>query len=209
MMVEEERKDGMEEEDQDHPVCSLEPQDRFLTACTTGDGWQVAECLASPSLLVNSPGVDSLTGLMLAARGGHTDLVIQLMERDDCDINICDKVYLSSQLTITSHLSCQDGDTALSHACCCGHQDIVTALLCSPLLNINTTDTDRVTPLHKAIANNHVDIVSLLLQQPLLEVWWCRVVVMADQSRPHILLLSDQCTEQIRLHGADTGGRDG
>ena len=76
----------------EHPVCSLEPQERFLTACTTGDGWQMTECLASLSLEVNRPGVDSLTGLMLAARGGHTDLVIKLLEREDCDINICDKV---------------------------------------------------------------------------------------------------------------------
>ena len=92
----------------DHPVCSLEPHDRFLTACTIGDDWQMRECLASPSLEVNSPGVDSLTGLMLAARGGHTDLVITLMEREDCDINICDKVYQQSSIiiiTITSNLS--------------------------------------------------------------------------------------------------------
>ena len=77
----------------EHPVCSLEPQARFLTACTTGDDWQMMECLASPSLEVNSPGEDSLTGLMLAARGGHTALVSKLLEREDCDINICDKVY--------------------------------------------------------------------------------------------------------------------
>ena len=44
------------------------------------------------------------------------------------------------------------------------------ALLSCPLININTTDTDLVTPFHKAIANNHVDIVRLLLKQPLLEV---------------------------------------
>ena len=76
----------------EHPVSCLEPQARFLTACTTGDDWQMRECLACPSLEVNSPGVDSLTGLMLAARGGHTALVSQLLEREDCDINICDKV---------------------------------------------------------------------------------------------------------------------
>ena len=79
----------------EHPVCCLEPQARFLTACTTGDDWQMRECLASPSLQVNRPGVDSLTGLMLAARGGHTALVSQLLEREDCDINICDKVVSS------------------------------------------------------------------------------------------------------------------
>ena len=86
-------------------------------------------------------------------------------------------VIIISNSSRDQPLSCQDGDTALSHACCCGHQDIVTALLCSPLLNINTTDTDRVTPLHKAIANNHVDIVVLLLKQPLLEV------ILSDPSR--------------------------
>ena len=110
--------------------------------------------------------------------------------------------------TNTSHLlHCQDGDTALSHACCCGHQDIVTALLSSPLININTTDTDLVTPFHKAIANNHVDIVSVLLRQPLLEVsvGW----ILLARSEPHLPLLSDQCSEQIRFHRADTGGRDG
>ena len=192
----------------EHPVCLLEPHDRFLTACTTGDDWQMTECLASLSLEVNSPGVDSLTGLMLAARGGHTDLVIKLLEREDCDINICDKVGRRINIINTSHLlHCQDGDTALSHACCCGHQDIVTALLSSPLVNINTTDTDLVTPLHKAIANNHVEIVKVLLNQPVLEVsvGW----LLLTRPEPHLPLLSGQCTEQIRVHSADTGGRDG
>ena len=159
--------------DSEHPVSCLEPQARFLTACTTGDDWQMVECLASPRLEVNRPGLDSLTGLMLAARAGHTALVSKLLERDDCDINICDKVrHRYINFINPSHLlsSFQDGDTALSHACCCGHQDIVTALLSSPLVNINTTDTDLVTPFHKAIANNHVDIVRLLLKQPQLEV---------------------------------------
>ena len=94
-------------------------------------------------------------------------------------------------MTITFH--CQDGDTAFSHACCCGHLDIVTALLSSPSLIINTTDTDLVTPFHKAIANNHVDIVSLLLKQPLLEVSACWLLL--NRPEPHVLLLLDQCAE--------------
>ena len=58
------------------------------------------------------------------------------------------------------------GDTPLSHACCCGHYDVVKVLLSVPGLDINTSDMDLVSPLHKAIANNHLDVVELLLKQP-------------------------------------------
>ena len=79
---------------------------------------------------------------------------MRLLARRDCDLNVRDK----------------DGDTALSHACCAGHSDVVTVLLSSPLANVNTSDTDLVTPLHKAIANNHIEIVRILLKEPQLEV---------------------------------------
>ena len=64
----------------------------------------------------------------------------------------------------------RDGDTPLSHACCCGHYAVVKALLSVPDIDINTSDMDQVSPLHKAIANNHFDVVELLLKQPDIKV---------------------------------------
>ena len=70
-------------EESDHPVLLLGPQVRFLTACSTGDCSQLAESLACHTLEVNTPGQDGLTGLMLAARGGHTEVVVRLLARRD------------------------------------------------------------------------------------------------------------------------------
>ena len=67
-----------------------------------------------------------------------------------------------SQLSTNSEIS--------SHASCCGHYAAVKALLSVPDLDINTSDLDMVSPLHKAIANNHLDVVELLLKQPSIKV---------------------------------------
>ena len=137
-----------------HPVLDLELVDRFLTSCRNGDTCHVTECLASVRV---SPHVSS--GLVEAARAGHTEVVEMLVVREDCDVNTRDR----------------DGDTPLSHACCCGHYAVVKVLLSVPDLDINTSDMDQVSPLHKAIANNHFDVVELLLKQPDIKVMSLRL----------------------------------
>ena len=136
-------------DDDHHPVLDLELEDRFLTSCRNGDTCHVTECLASARV---SPHVSS--GLVEAARAGHAEVVEMLLVREDCDVNTQDR----------------DGDTPLSHACCCGHYAVVKTLLSVPDLDINTSDMDLVSPLHKAIANNHLDVVELLLKQPGIKV---------------------------------------
>ena len=127
-----------------HPVLDIDVVDRFLTSCTNGDTWHVAECLASPRVK------DHINlGMMEAARHGHIPVLDMLLARDDCDSNTRDK----------------DGDTALSHCCASGQLAVAERLLAHPDVNINTCDIDQVTPLHKAIANHHLDIVKLLLEK--------------------------------------------
>ena len=132
-----------------HPVFDIELEDRYLTSCRNGDKWHVEECLAT-SRVKNCLS----QGLVEAARAGHSEVVEMLVARDDCDINFTDT----------------DGDTALSHSCCCGHYQVVKILMNSPKLNINLSDGDGVSALHKAIANNHVDIVRILLKRITLQV---------------------------------------
>ena len=141
--------DSSEEGDSHHPVQDIDVVDRFLTSCTNGDTWHVAECLASPRVK------DHINpGLMEAARHGHLPVVDMLLAREDCDTNYRDK----------------DGDTALSHCCASGQLSVATRLLSQSGININTCDIDQVTPLHKAIANHHLDIVRLLVSMDSLEM---------------------------------------
>ena len=148
----EEEEDLVPEYDDDlhhHPVFDIDLEDRYLTSCRNGDTWHVEECLATSRV----KSCLSL-GLVEAARAGHVEVVEMLVSRDDCDVNFTDN----------------DGDTALSHSCCCGHYQVVKILFNCPKLNINISDGDGVSALHKAIANNHVDIVKLLLNRITLQV---------------------------------------
>ena len=94
--------------------------------------------------------VDEEGVVILAAEGGHLEVVEMLLERvQGADVNVSTK---------------SDGRTALYQACQNGHGEVVRLLLALSEINVNQADTDEGrTPLFKACSNGHTHVVKLLL----------------------------------------------
>ena len=87
-----------------------------------------------------------VTALMLAAYGGHTETVTELLAAPGLDVN----------------KATGGGPTALTAAAVGGHTETVTALLAAPGLDVNAAARDGSTALAFAEGQGHVACASLL-----------------------------------------------
>ena len=95
---------------------------------------------------VNQRDVYGSTGLMLAARNGHEDVVELLLQQPGLDVNLADE---------------ENHQTAPHGACQEAHAGIVRRLLAHPTLTChNAVDRFGRTPLMYAVQWNNVECVS-------------------------------------------------
>ena len=92
--------------------------------------------------------------LALAAHGGHTELVRQL---------------LAAPGVAADHTDSTD-NTALIYACDNGHRAVVELLLAEPSTDCNRVGDHGYTPLICAAADGYTDVVEILLRHPGLQV---------------------------------------
>jgi ankyrin repeat protein len=120
------------------------------------------------------------TLLILAAKGGHLEVVRLLLQLDDVNINVEDWVkqtalsyatkghYIDVVRLLLSRpgLNVNAGEqTALSYAAEHGYVDVFRLLLERIDINVNTTDRRNATALSLAVERGHTEIVRLLLQR--------------------------------------------
>ncbi|PWW79970.1 ankyrin [Tuber magnatum] len=115
--------------------------------------------LGSTEVDVNARDMWDRTPLWLAAWKGYTDVVTILLYREDIEVN-------SEQ----TNKDCNQHETPLAIACCCGHVSVVQKLLTDSRVNVNTRNTKGLTPVHSSVKQHFSEIRRLLLAHPSIDV---------------------------------------
>ncbi|XP_067661560.1 ankyrin repeat domain-containing protein 50-like [Haliotis asinina] len=115
-------------------------------ACQSGHTDVVQYLLSLNSLDINSRGWKKRTPVMLAAKGGHKE-VIELLINHRADLSTIDKV----------------GNNILHIACESGHIDVVQYLLSLDSLDINSRGWKKRTPVMLAAKGGHKEVIELLI----------------------------------------------
>ena len=125
----------------------------FLTACVWGFA-NVIRAVCDVERCTRYRNHTGMSGLHLAARHGHLEVVRLLMEHGSSD-----------------EYEPEAGTTALHESCSEGNLEVVQFLLKSlPPEYVNIRDSLARTPLHIAVEDNHIEIVAVLLKQPIILV---------------------------------------
>ena len=134
-----------------------------------------------PNVNINTKNIRGYTALMIACKKGYTDIVRELLTRNDIDVNLknkynntalilaCQNGYteivrlLLTKNDIDVNLKNKNNDTALFLACYKGYTDIVRELLTRNDININEQISNGWTVLMFACNNGYTEIVRELL----------------------------------------------
>jgi ankyrin repeat protein len=139
----------------------LKPLDYLLLAAARqGDVREVTDLLESGAS-VNGTNLENKTALMMAALGGHLDVVKLLLERG-ANVNVRSKgsPFVVSQLAAKR----PGGWTALAAAASSGNPDVVRVLM-ERGASVQAVAEDQMSPLVAAINGRNPAIVQLLLQR--------------------------------------------
>jgi len=126
--------------------------------------------------------VDEKLVVLMAARGGHLEVVEMLLERvQGADVNVSDA----------------SGATALWMACQNGHGEVVRLLLASSGIAVNQArTTDRDTPLFVACSEGHAPVVKLLIASSGIDV---NQATTDDGSTPLFMACSEGHAHVVKL----------
>ena len=111
--------------------------------------------MTMPGMDINKVNNDGFTALNAAAKGGHLEVVQEMLASSDVDVN---KANIN-------------GFTALNYAAMEGHLEIVQELLSNSNVNVNNPcGSSCFTPLMHASKKGHIRIVEELLRAPTINV---------------------------------------
>jgi ankyrin repeat protein len=125
------------------------------------------------------------TPLMIAAAGGHVEMIIEILALEHADPDVEDRngktaIFFANTKdileTILKHSRAkvhhvdQAGRNVLSHACSYGEIDIARLLIKENLVDINAADNLGMTPLIRAVRANELAMVHLLLDNNRIDI---------------------------------------
>ena len=155
-------------------------------ACRDGRVEMVRQLASHPRQgSLNSKDCQGTNALMMAVTEGHKEVVTELLQLEDCDINLEDnakrtalhlacingRVGMVRQLAShprQSSLNSKDnwGRTAIMYAVEKGHKEVFTELLQLENCDINLEDRDKRTAMHRACMYGRVGMVTQLASNP-------------------------------------------
>lgn len=146
----------------------------FIEHVKAGATEQVAAMLAEHPALASAQTEAGLSALLLATYYGHTAIAQLIVQRRDA-LNVFEAAALGDAAQARTILTAQpelidaanvDGFSPLGLAAFFGHADVANLLLgLGANVNLASRNTNKVMPLHSAVAGQHEEIVRALVEQ--------------------------------------------